>query len=147
MATAQRRIGRLLIAVLLVGAFSLTTPAAGAAPTPPPPSWPSLLAGPWPPSEVLAADPAITGAPQVTPQAAASCPAVGSGVNSSAPGIGKTVALTFDDGPGTSTAEILPILQDEGVAATFFNIGVNQTVRPALVQQEAAQGFVLGNHS
>jgi peptidoglycan/xylan/chitin deacetylase (PgdA/CDA1 family) len=68
-------------------------------------------------------------------------------VNHFAPGAGKTVALTFDDGPGTSTAAILQVLHGQGVPATFFNIGINQTVRPALVQQEAAQGYLLGNHT
>jgi len=72
---------------------------------------------------------------------------VGSGVNHYAPGSDKTVALTFDDGPGVSTAEIEQILQNAGVPATFFNIGINQTVRPELVQDEAARGFLLGNHT
>ena len=62
-------------------------------------------------------------------------------------GSGRRVALTFDDGPGASTAQIIRILQDEGAAATFFNIGVNSTVRPGLVQGEAAQRFLLGNHT
>jgi hypothetical protein len=42
---------------------------------------------------------------------------------------------------------MLQILEGAGVAATFFNIGVNQTVRPATVRDEAARGFLLGNHS
>jgi peptidoglycan/xylan/chitin deacetylase (PgdA/CDA1 family) len=149
MVSAQRRIGRLLVAAVLVGVFSLTAPATQADPPPPPPqpSSPSLPAGPWPPSEVLAADPETTAAPEVTAQAATSCPAVGYGVNRSAPGTGKTVALTFDDGPGASTAAIVQILRDEGITATFFNIGINQTVRGALVQQEASQGLLLGNHT
>ena len=46
------------------------------------------------------------------------------------PGGGKTVALTFDDGPGASTQAILDILRQYNVTATFFNIGVNETVRP-----------------
>jgi peptidoglycan/xylan/chitin deacetylase (PgdA/CDA1 family) len=106
-----------------------------------------LPEGPWPPSEVLAADPATTPVPEVASLAATSCPPVGYGVNRSAPGTGKTVALTFDDGPGASTAAILQILRNERVTATFFNIGVNQAVRPSLVQDEAAQGFLLGNHT
>jgi peptidoglycan/xylan/chitin deacetylase (PgdA/CDA1 family) len=154
MGNGQRRTG-LLAAALLVGSLTLGAPAARAAPaapTAPPPSSPSLPAGPWPPSEVLAADPGTVAAPEVplpevTAQVAVSCPTVGYGVNHYAPGRGRTVALTFDDGPGSSTAEILRILQDAGVTATFFNVGVNQAVRPALVQAEAAHGFLLGNHS
>jgi peptidoglycan/xylan/chitin deacetylase (PgdA/CDA1 family) len=145
MGNGQCRIGRAVVAALLVGAFSLAAPTAAAAPPPPPPT--PLVEGPWPPSEVLAADPATVPAPAFTAQAATSCPAVGSGVNHSAPGSGKTVALTFDDGPGVSTAAIEQILQNAGVTATFFNIGINQTVRPALVQDEAARGFLLGNHT
>lgn len=34
--------------------------------------------------------------------------------------IGKTVYLTFDDGPSQYTSEILDILDDYGVKATFF---------------------------
>jgi len=44
----------------------------------------------------------------VTPPAgAAGCPASPYGARSYAPGGTKTVALTFDDGPGKSTAAIL----------------------------------------
>jgi peptidoglycan/xylan/chitin deacetylase (PgdA/CDA1 family) len=63
------------------------------------------------------------------------------------PGSGKTVALTFDDGPGPSTQAIINILRAYGVPATFFNIGQNEAVRPALVQEEAKDGFVIGNHT
>ena len=72
MVTARRRIGRILVAAILVGAFSLSVPAAHAAPTSPPPrpSSPDLPAGPWPPSEVLAADPATRAAPEVAALAA-----------------------------------------------------------------------------
>jgi peptidoglycan/xylan/chitin deacetylase (PgdA/CDA1 family) len=40
-------------------------------------------------------------------------------------GRGKTVALTFDDGPGPTTAGIISVLREYGVPATFFNIGQN----------------------
>ena len=33
------------------------------------------------------------------------------------------------------------------MTATFFNIGINQSIRPTLVQDEAARGFLLGNHT
>jgi len=64
-----------------------------------------------------------------------------------APGSGKTVALTFDDGPGTSTQAIINILRAYGVPATFFNLGQNEAARPALVKEEAKDGFVIGNHT
>jgi peptidoglycan/xylan/chitin deacetylase (PgdA/CDA1 family) len=68
-------------------------------------------------------------------------------VLSVAPGRGKTVALTFDDGPGRSTAAILAILRRSRVPATFFNIGQNIAASPGLVRQEAAAGHALGDHS
>ncbi|MCW2636272.1 MAG: polysaccharide deacetylase family protein [Blastococcus sp.] len=150
MVNGQRRSGRSLVTALLVAAMALTAPVAQAGPaTSPAPQEPSppLPEGPWPPSEVLAADPATVAAPRVGTQAATACPAAGYGVNNSAPGSGKTVALTFDDGPGASTDAILQILDSAGVAATFFNIGVNETVRPSTVRAEAARGYLLGSHS
>jgi len=148
MGKGQRRSGRLLVAALLAGAVSFMAPVAQAAPvTPSAPPPTDLPEGPWPPSEVLAADPATVATPRAAAQAATTCPAVAGVVNHSAPGSGKTVALTFDDGPGVSTAGIMSVLESAGVAATFFNIGVNQTVRPATVQAEAAHGYLLGNHT
>ena len=86
--------------------------------------------------------------PSVTsPQVSAGCPAAPSGVYSAAPGSGKTVALTFDDGPGKSTGQILSILSSTGVTATFFNIGQNAAARPSLVRSEAQRGFMIGNHT
>jgi peptidoglycan-N-acetylglucosamine deacetylase len=77
----------------------------------------------------------------------ASCPKPGYGPLHYAPGRGKTVALTFDDGPGKTTARILRILRRDHVPATFFNVGRNMTVRPWLVRRESRQGFLLGNHT
>ncbi|TDU84348.1 peptidoglycan/xylan/chitin deacetylase (PgdA/CDA1 family) [Kribbella voronezhensis] len=119
-------------------------------PTPPrPETVVSLSEGPWPPTAgVLAADPSEVAAPGITAaRTATQCPAAPYGVNHYAPGTGKTVALTFDDGPGVTTAAILSILQQNGVPATFFNLGVNSTVRPTLVRSEAVTGQVLGNHT
>ena len=36
---------------------------------------------------------------------------------------GKTIYLTFDDGPSDRTDEVLKILDEKGVKATFFVIG------------------------
>jgi peptidoglycan/xylan/chitin deacetylase (PgdA/CDA1 family) len=68
-------------------------------------------------------------------------------VNSYAPGSGKTVALTFDDGPGASTSRILSILSSAGVTATFFNIGQNAAAQPQRVRDEVQRGFMVGNHT
>jgi peptidoglycan/xylan/chitin deacetylase (PgdA/CDA1 family) len=73
-----------------------------------------------------------------------------SGPQFHAPGIssgGKTVALTFDDGPGPSTQAILSILESFQVPATFFNIGVHETKWPGDVRAEATDGFLIGNHT
>jgi peptidoglycan/xylan/chitin deacetylase (PgdA/CDA1 family) len=142
-----QRYGRLLGVGLLAGGLTIAGSPAQAAPTSPPPPPEPLVAGPWPPSRVLADDPAAVSPPDVAAALAVTCPPAPSGVNRTAPGNGRRVALTFDDGPGASTEAIIRILQEHGAAATFFNIGVNMTVRPDLVQAEAAQQFLLGNHT
>jgi peptidoglycan/xylan/chitin deacetylase (PgdA/CDA1 family) len=77
------------------------------------------------------------------------CAKPGPGVHRIAPGgpHAKTVALTFDDGPGPSTARILAILRRFKVTATFFNIGQNEAANPELVIEEAKDKFVPGNHT
>ena len=60
----------------------------------------------------------------------------------------KQIALTFDDGPyGTSTSQILHILEREHVPATFFLIGKNVEMHPEQVQREIQDGDTIGNHS
>jgi peptidoglycan/xylan/chitin deacetylase (PgdA/CDA1 family) len=75
------------------------------------------------------------------------CPRPAAKANFYAPGKGKTVALTFDDGPGASTGQILKILRQFKVPATFFNIGENEAARKPLVREEIKDGFVVGNHT
>jgi len=61
----------------------------------------------------------------------------------------KLVALTFDDGPNTTTTpQILDILEREGVVATFFLIGsnINDSVK-AVMQRQVSLGCELANHS
>lgn len=58
------------------------------------------------------------------------------------------IALTFDDGPNPYyTPQILTILQQYNVKATFFCIGRLVADYPALVKQEYAAGHTIGNHS
>jgi len=125
----------------VAGTFAAAIPA-GAAPHPSPsnegPAGPPALM----PNGRAATPPRITG-----PQISANCPAAPSGVYSYAPGSGKTVALTFDDGPGPTTARIMSILGSYGVPATFFNIGENAAASPSLVRSEARGGYMLGNHT
>ena len=58
------------------------------------------------------------------------------------------IALTFDDGPNPPyTSQILAILQQYQVPATFFAIGSEAANHPALVSDESQQGIVIGNHT
>lgn len=57
------------------------------------------------------------------------------------------VALTFDDGPGQYTPQILAILQHYGVRATFFSIGQNVAQFPTYLQQGLAGGNAIENHT
>lgn len=60
----------------------------------------------------------------------------------------NTVYLTFDDGPNTIyTPQILKILKDNGVKATFFEIGNQVTNREDIVRQVKADGHLIGNHT
>ena len=60
----------------------------------------------------------------------------------------KVIALTFDDGPHPyRTREILDILDDYGIKATFFVVGQNAELYPELVEEEYSRGHEIGNHS
>ncbi|MGH2719604.1 MAG: polysaccharide deacetylase family protein [Actinomycetota bacterium] len=60
----------------------------------------------------------------------------------------KVIALTFDDGPDpTWTPQILSVLAQAGVTATFFMIGWEAAADPALVEQVVAAGNGVGNHT
>jgi peptidoglycan/xylan/chitin deacetylase (PgdA/CDA1 family) len=63
------------------------------------------------------------------------------------PGTRKSIALTFDDGPSESTPDLLDYLEKEGVAATFFQCGLNVKRLPHVAGQVAAGGHEIGNHS
>lgn len=59
----------------------------------------------------------------------------------------KCVALTFDDGPGPKTGELLDILDRAGAKATFFVIGPNVESYPAVVKRASAEGHQIAAHS
>jgi peptidoglycan/xylan/chitin deacetylase (PgdA/CDA1 family) len=60
----------------------------------------------------------------------------------------KQVALTFDDGPyGTSTQQVLDILQKKHVPATFFVVGQNVAKYPELAKEIVQDGYEIGNHT
>ena len=59
------------------------------------------------------------------------------------------IALSFDDGPNTTTTpKVLDLLEENGVKASFFVIGQNITPESAVVMQRAAKmGCTIENHS
>jgi peptidoglycan/xylan/chitin deacetylase (PgdA/CDA1 family) len=60
----------------------------------------------------------------------------------------KEVALTFDDGPNDPyTSQILDILVNYHIHATFFLIGKNVQLYPETARRILAEGNVIGNHS
>ena len=59
----------------------------------------------------------------------------------------KAVALTFDDGPSESTPELLQLLANQKVTATFFQCGANVRRLPQIARDVAEAGHELGNHS
>jgi peptidoglycan-N-acetylglucosamine deacetylase len=82
-----------------------------------------------------------------TPSPTTSCPSPAAGFVTSAPGTGKTVALTFDDGPGPDDAALLQILVAHHVPATFFLTGVHSAAQPAQVRALAQAGELVADHS
>jgi peptidoglycan/xylan/chitin deacetylase (PgdA/CDA1 family) len=59
----------------------------------------------------------------------------------------REIALTFDDGPGPYTPEILAILQRDHVPATFFEVGILERYFNASTTAIAADGDVIGDHT
>ncbi|MEQ1875238.1 MAG: polysaccharide deacetylase family protein [Bdellovibrionia bacterium] len=60
----------------------------------------------------------------------------------------RVVALTFDDGPGIhNTEEILGVLREEAIHATFFLIGKNVEENLGLAKMIMNEGHQVGNHS
>lgn len=58
------------------------------------------------------------------------------------------VALTYDDGPNASTTtNLLNALQQNGLRATFFNVGQKAQSNPSLVLAQKNAGMWIGNHS
>jgi peptidoglycan/xylan/chitin deacetylase (PgdA/CDA1 family) len=60
---------------------------------------------------------------------------------------GKTIYLTVDDTPGPYTMELLAVLHNLGVPATFFIVGAYAKEYPLFVRAIYAQGHALANHS
>nr|7AX7_A Chain A, Endo-1,4-beta-xylanase [uncultured bacterium] len=60
----------------------------------------------------------------------------------------KLIALTFDDGPSSTTSDVLDILERYGVKATFFLIGQNVNSNTlSIMQRQVRMGCELASHS
>lgn len=75
--------------------------------------------------------------------AAGACQAAG-------PDAGKTraqFALTFDDGPGAVTEELLALLEQRGAKATFFMLGTSVRAKPGVAKKVHDAGHLIANHT
>lgn len=64
------------------------------------------------------------------------------------PGPGHKLILTFDDGPDPEwTPQVLDILEKEKVPGTFFLVGLQAEKNIPLVQRIHKDGFEIGNHT
>ncbi len=60
----------------------------------------------------------------------------------------KVIALTFDDGPWLETTpQILNILKQNNVKATFFWVGTAIQANPDIAKQVVADGHAIANHT
>lgn len=59
----------------------------------------------------------------------------------------KTVYLTFDDGPSDLTHDILDILGESNIPATFFVLGQYAEARPEIINRMYEEGHAIGNHT
>ncbi len=59
----------------------------------------------------------------------------------------REIALTFDDGPGPYTPQILSILERDNVPATFFEVGVLEQYFHASTAEIVARGYPIGDHT
>ena len=61
---------------------------------------------------------------------------------------GRTVYLTYDDGPNPAyTPALLSLLDRFGAKATFFSIGMWAEREPGLLREVHAAGHAIGNHT
>lgn len=56
-------------------------------------------------------------------------------------------ALTFDDGPGAVTEELLALLAKRGAKATFFMLGASVRARPGVAKKVQDAGHLIANHT
>ncbi|MFJ8389406.1 polysaccharide deacetylase family protein [Streptomyces sp. NPDC094438] len=121
---------------------------------------PSASAAGLPSQSSSAAQDSVSGTPSAPSQDAGSTTAAApnkapgwplpglAGLSHSASGTGKTVALTFDDGPDPRwTPQILALLAQHNAKATLCEIGPNAQRYPDLTKAIVAAGHRLCDHS
>ena len=59
----------------------------------------------------------------------------------------KAIALTFDDGPGPFSTQVLDLLDKQGVQATFFMNGDQVQIRPEIAKEVQKRGHEVGEHT
>jgi peptidoglycan/xylan/chitin deacetylase (PgdA/CDA1 family) len=59
----------------------------------------------------------------------------------------RVIALTFDDGPGPYTPQVLSVLQQYHVPATFFEVGVHVAQYPQYTRLLSASGYPVEDHT
>jgi peptidoglycan/xylan/chitin deacetylase (PgdA/CDA1 family) len=60
----------------------------------------------------------------------------------------KEIAISFDDGPATNyTSEILQLLKQDNIKATFFCIGNRIAGNENILKEIKDEGHIIGNHS
>ncbi|MER7579094.1 polysaccharide deacetylase family protein [Kitasatospora sp. NPDC097691] len=132
------------------GSSSSAAPAVPAKPRTPKPGDSSSPAAPATPavpaSPAASSSPASSSPASSSPAAPPEHPGAGTVIGSTASG-GRTVALTFDDGPGPATGQILDLLAQYHAKATFCEVGQNAAADPAVVKRVLAAGHRLCDHS
>lgn len=74
-------------------------------------------------------------------------PNIGMGVHSEV-GAEKEIAFTFDDGPDPCyTPELLDLLKEHGIKATFFVLGKKAKQYPELIERMHREGHQIGIHN
>ncbi|PZV17624.1 MAG: hypothetical protein DCF22_03150 [Leptolyngbya sp.] len=115
---------------------------------------PTIAATPTQPqtTEVQSAKSAIAAAPQKPQNLDFSVLRQFSGqiISEATPPVGadKVIALTFDDGPWeTTTEQVLSILQQNNIKATFYMVGQAVQEHPEIAKKVAEAGHAIGNHT
>lgn len=91
-------------------------------------------------------EPTPTDVPEPT-AALTPTPAVDPDTGEALPWADKKIYLTFDDGPSTNTDELLDLLAEYDVKATFFVIGKTDAESLRLYKRIVDEGHTIGMHS